>query len=65
MGEQEAIIHDVCQSNALEIAQCVAEMDTLLAGVDALRASLQPGDDALQVRAPRTSPFARLYAYAA
>lgn len=82
VGEQEAIIHDVCQSNALEIAQCVAEMDTLLAGVDALRASLQPGDDALQVRArqaataslpaclllqhaPRTSPFARLYAYAA
>lgn len=49
--EHEAAVHDVCQGSALEIAQCVAEMDHLMASAEGLKAMMQPASDDLSVRA--------------
>ncbi len=48
--EQDAIVHDVCSSHAMEIATCVAELDRMVASVEELRRAAAAGSEELQVR---------------
>lgn len=56
-ADQEKVIHDVCDGNAMDIAQCVAELEYMHSSRDDVVQAIAKGNDALQVGRGRGEPW--------